>query len=95
MMASSCTVTWQASVSDGGSPITGYIVERKPGYSTMWVRVNSKPVLDMSLNVSDMQSGTSYEFRVIAENLAGPSKPSLSSPLITAKDPYGKGRILY
>lgn len=40
--------------------------------------------------VGDLEEGGEYEFRVLAENPVGLSKPSASTGILTAKDPYGK-----
>jgi len=37
-------VAWKAPESDGGSAITGYIIERSLAASARWLRVNKQPV---------------------------------------------------
>lgn len=34
--ANHCELKWEPPISDGGSPIVGYIVEKKDKYSPMW-----------------------------------------------------------
>lgn len=47
--ADSVTLTWRASESDGGSPITAYIIERQDTKRGTWLNVST-------INVSKYQS---------------------------------------
>lgn len=87
---SSCLVSWKAPEFDGGSPIQGYYVERRQGFSDHWLKVNKQPITATQLKVKDLVELSDYEFRVIAENEAGVSKPSESSGVIKAKDPFDR-----
>uniref|UniRef100_A0A8C3GG30 Titin n=1 Tax=Cairina moschata TaxID=8855 RepID=A0A8C3GG30_CAIMO len=80
------TVSWTLPKSDGGTPITGYVLERREA-SGKWVRVNKTPILDMKYRVTGLFEGNTYEFRVFAENMVGLSKPSPSSDPIKASRP--------
>src|SRR5699024_10495638 len=72
--------------SDGGSPITGYDVERRDMKSNRWIKVNKWPVTGERLYTDDtVTDGHLYEYRVIANNKAGPSQPSPPSKPIIAK----------
>ena len=87
---SSVTLMWAPPQNDGGSPITGYIVERKSPMTSRWVRINKSPIRDTVFTVSDLVEDMEYEFRVLAENAAGISKPSDEIGPIKAKDPFGE-----
>lgn len=87
---SSVTLTWEQPENNGGSPVTGYMVERKPAESTRWTKINKKPVTDTMYTVMDLVEGSKYEFRVSAENAAGIGKPSQPTMPILAKDQFGK-----
>ena len=84
------TITWTAPESDGGSPITGYYVERKEATSTRWMKVNKQPVSETTLRIKDLIEKSEYQFRVSAENKAGVGPASEPSDLYMAKPPYGK-----
>ena len=84
------TVTWTAPEFDGGSPITGYILEKRDTSTEKWIRVNKEPVKQLTYKCEDLTEGSEYEFRVIAENKAGQSKPSDVSDKFIAKPPYGE-----
>ena len=86
----SALVSWQPPANDGGSPVTGYTLERQASFSPRWTLVNKTPVAELSLKVDDLIEDNSYQFRVIAHNKAGPSEPSPPSPQIVAKDPWSK-----
>uniref|UniRef100_A0A3Q2NTA9 Titin n=1 Tax=Fundulus heteroclitus TaxID=8078 RepID=A0A3Q2NTA9_FUNHE len=77
------TVEWALPDYDGGSPISGYVVERRE-MTGKWIRVNKTPVLDLRYRVSGLFEGNTYEFRVFAENIAGISEPSLTSDPVKA-----------
>ena len=86
----SCVLTWEAPDSDGGTPITGYYIERCSGTSTRWININPRnPVPDTTYKQTDLIEGTEYQYRVIAENKVGPGKPGPASKPFTAKDPFG------
>ena len=85
----STVLCWEPPEFDGGSPVTGYYVERMASYSSRWSKVNKKATSDLSLTLDDLEEGTEYQFRVCAENAAGVGEPC--EPIsITAKDPYGE-----
>lgn len=84
------TLTWTPPDFNGGSEITGYIIERKEADKTRWVKITKETVTELTFRVKDLIEGTSYEFRVYAINKAGESKPSEPSTPTKAKAPYGK-----
>ena len=84
------TVSWTPPKSDGGSPIIGYKVERKETTSTRWIKVNADLVSKTSLLVTGLTEKSEYQFRVTAENKAGPGPASEPSDVYMAKPPYGK-----
>lgn len=87
---SSVTLTWEPPESDGGSPITSYIIEKKSPTSSRWVRTNKSPVRDTVFTVNDLVENDKYEFRVSAENAAGIGKPCDALGPILVKDPFSK-----
>lgn len=87
---SSVTLTWEVPQKDGGSPITGYIVERCQQPGSRWTKVTKKSVPDTMYTVPDLIESTDYKFRVAAENAVGVGKPSEPTSSITVKQPYGE-----
>ncbi|XP_023931299.1 twitchin isoform X3 [Lingula anatina] len=79
------TIAWDEPRSDGGAPITGYIVERKDPKSDRWTKVNREPVKDCEFTDDRVTAGREYEYRVSAVNKGGSSEPSQTSGPIAAK----------
>lgn len=87
-------VTWQAPAQDGGTPITGYYLERCTKSSERWVRQNKDLISETSYNSDNLMEETTYMFRVVAVNKRGESLASDASTPVTAKDPFGQYYIL-
>lgn len=86
----SVTLNWVAPANDGGSKVISYIIEKCPTTAERWERVAQSR--DTRYTVINLFGGTSYQFRVIAENKFGQSAPSESSgPVMTKED---KSRVL-
>ena len=76
---------WAPPETDGGAPITGYIIEKRKKGTHKWqpAKTTSTPITQAT--VPDLEEGEEYEFRVLAVNKAGPSEPSDPSRSIIAK----------
>lgn len=71
----SASLSWKASPSDGGSPITGYVVEMRESWKTTYSRVERVPADQMTYDLTRLKEGQEYFVRVLAENKVGQSKP--------------------
>ncbi|XP_077990140.1 twitchin-like isoform X3 [Glandiceps talaboti] len=78
---------WAAPKSDGGSPIKGYVVEKREKGSPRWAKALKEPIKGTEAKVPNLLEGLNYEFRVIAENAAGESEPSKPSQAALAREP--------
>uniref|UniRef100_A0A803TKH3 Titin n=1 Tax=Anolis carolinensis TaxID=28377 RepID=A0A803TKH3_ANOCA len=83
----SISISWHEPLTDGGSPILGYHIERKERNSILWQTVSKALISGNIFKSSGLTDGIAYEFRVIAENMAGKSKPSKPSEPTFALDP--------
>jgi len=82
---------WNPPRDDGGSPITGYIVERfeKRGGGD-WAPVKSLGICRLtSANVTGLAQGETYQFRVRAVNAAGEGPPSGSCEPVECRPFFG------
>lgn len=82
-------LSWERPNNDGGSPITGYCVEKKERNSLLWVRANESVVKATQYTCSSLIEGLEYTFRVSALNLAGQGKPCKPTDFITARTAVG------
>ena len=89
------SLAWTPPLSNGGRPITGYIVEKRERGGE-WSKVNHIPSPGTNDTVPNLTPGGRYEFRVSAVDDAGPGKPSKPTAPITAEEPkctFGKQAV--
>lgn len=84
------TVQWEAPEFDGGSPVTGYHLEKKDRNSLLWMKVNSSVISGREYRVIGLIEGLEYSFRVYVQNNAGMSPVSEQSKHKLAISPVGK-----
>ncbi|KAK7113116.1 hypothetical protein V1264_012463 [Littorina saxatilis] len=84
----SVVVTWKHSKNDGGSAITNYIVEKRETWKTSWAHVDRVRGEMTTAEVIYLQEGTSYNIRIMAENVAGLSEPTELDEPVVPKSPY-------
>ena len=70
---------WKEPIDDGGSPITGYIIEMKVSHSSEWNQVQTIEGNRKKGTVNGLREGDKYQFRITALNKAGPSEPGQPS----------------
>uniref|UniRef100_A0A8C5SMI1 Titin n=1 Tax=Laticauda laticaudata TaxID=8630 RepID=A0A8C5SMI1_LATLA len=91
---SAITLQWTKPEYDGGSKITGYVVEKRDLPDGRWMKASFTNITETQFTVTGLSEDQRYEFRVIARNAAGAvSKPSDSTGPITAKDEVELPRI--
>ena len=83
-------VTWTPPDSDGGSPITNYILEYRSEGSVSWKKVTEKTLTELKFTATGLNDKELYEFRVAAVNKAGTGPYSDNSTPTKAKEVLGK-----
>ncbi|GAA2464004.1 fibronectin type III domain-containing protein [Winogradskya humida] len=78
----SADVTWAAPSTDGGSPLTGYIVTMQPSGLTQTIPAGTRKA-----TFSELTAGTSYRFTVFALNRIGRSAQSDETRPVIPRDP--------
>lgn len=88
--AKSCKLKWKKPEDDGGCPIKEYEIEKMDTATGKWVRVGRSPgdVVPPCFDVTGLEEGKEYKFRVSAINDEGESKPLETISGIVAKNPF-------
>lgn len=65
----SCTLSWNPPTSDGNSKLLGYCIEKRDVKKSSWAFVTRTS--QTTAEIADLPTGSSYHFRVSAENALG------------------------
>ncbi len=79
----SATVSWSVPQTNGGSPITGYVITPYAGLMALPPKRFNTTALQQT--VTGLQKGTSYRFTVSASNTRGDGPPSTMSNAVSPK----------
>jgi len=92
----SVELSWQQPESDGGSPITGYVIEKRDSksYTSRWVRAEQTTDNSTSAILKNLIPGTELLFKVAAVNKFGTSDFLEMKKPVTVKSPYGRASVL-
>ena len=83
---------WKPPADDGGCPIDDYDIELLCPHTKQWKKIGKSPgnSLDPNFQVTGLEEGQEYLFRVTANTSEGPSEPLVADTAIKAKNPFGK-----
>ena len=85
----SVTLSWQPPNTDGGSEVTGYLIEQRDTRRTAWIKSGTVDKNKTTFTPTKLIEDNEYIFRIIAENAEGQSAP-LESSAVTPKSPKSK-----
>ena len=84
----SISLAWSEPESDGGSPITGYVLERCLAGSDRWLKVGKSETT--SFVDKEIVEDTQYQYKVSAENKVGAGPACDPTNPVTAKDAWSE-----
>ena len=84
---STAILSWTSPSSNGGSPITGYLVEKSTNGTTWTTAIANTATVVASTTVTGLTNGTLYHFRVAAINAIGTGTASTSTTTTPASVP--------
>ncbi|XP_059188056.1 M-protein, striated muscle isoform X2 [Centropristis striata] len=90
----SLVLLWKAPVYVGASSVTGYLVDMAKKGSSEFVTLTEEAVSHRYLQVSGLEEGETYVFRVRSVNAQGVGKPSQLSEPVCARALPGTNEIL-
>lgn len=88
------TIAWTKPRHDGGSPITGYVIEKRMISEDKWTKATHAHIPDLNHKMTGLIEHRDYEFRVAAVNAAGQGPWSSSSDPICCRCPPCKSLLL-
>ena len=80
------SVTWDAPIDSGGTPVTGYVAEVRKADNS-FVGSEPLPATARSYEKTGLTNGTTYYFRIFANNAAGQSPEGLSNSMTPVAPP--------
>ena len=82
------SLAWEAPEKDGGSEVTGYVIEKRDMSKTSWTNAGQCSARDFK--VTRLTEGKSYLFRVAAENKIGTGDWAEIREAVKAELPFRK-----
>ena len=86
----SVLLSWKPPTDDGGSPLTGYVIMKRDAKRPTWSPAGKCDATTTAFKVKDLQEGTEYFFKVVAENKVGQSDGLETDSTTLVKSPYGE-----
>ncbi|KAL7669555.1 hypothetical protein ACOME3_010207 [Neoechinorhynchus agilis] len=84
----SISIAWDQPVSDGGNPITHYVVEKMDDTEgSDWTKVGRTPANNPTMVIPRLEEGHKYHFRVAAVNDAGQGEWQKTLDSLEAREP--------
>lgn len=84
------SIKWKEPENDGGSPITGYIIEYREESKVNWTKAGKVNDSTLTYTANHLTEKTKYHFRVVAVNKVGQGPPLETKEATLAKSPFGE-----
>lgn len=95
MSATSFTLNWQPSLSDGGSPIIEYVVEMKEDNQTEYKKFGATKGAVTYISINYLLKDHGYNFKIYAKNSIGLSEPYVPTETIIAGSRLSKYHMTF
>ena len=89
------TLEWEIPKTDGGSPVTGYVIEKRDMKRSNYVKVSDVSADCLVVTADKLVEGSEYLFRVCAENSIGASDWTTLDEPVKARHLFGKLLYMY
>lgn len=84
------SIKWKPPTDDGGSPLIGYIVEKREASRSIWSKIDNVDAKTTQLRCKNLIEKTEYFFRVIAINAIGASQPLQADETTLARSRFSE-----
>uniref|UniRef100_A0A8D2QKP8 Titin n=1 Tax=Zonotrichia albicollis TaxID=44394 RepID=A0A8D2QKP8_ZONAL len=91
---STVTLAWEKPLHDGGSRLTGYVIEASKAGTERWLKVVTLKPTVFEHTIISLNEGEQYLFRVRAQNQKGVSEPREIVTAVTVQDRKGRYLLL-
>lgn len=83
------SLAWLPPEEEGGSVITGYLIEMQKVDQVEWTLCNTTPTKLCEYTLTHMPQGAEYKFRVIACNAGGSGEPAEIPAVVKVQEMLG------
>lgn len=86
----SVSLAWSPPEDEGGSKVTGYLIEMQKVDQFEWTKCNTTPTKIREYTLTHLPQGAEYRFRVLACNAGGPGEPAEVPGTVKITEMLGK-----
>lgn len=86
----SVSLAWSVPEDEGGSKVTGYLIEMQKVDQFEWTKCNTTPTKIREYTLTHLPQGAEYRFRVLACNAGGPGEPAEVPGTVKVTEMLGK-----